>query len=85
MSRGAREGESVRRLSSYVDSIFRGAKPGDLVVDFPARSDLVINLKAAKAIGLVFPETLITGAAGTTVRAFTNFYCEEVPKQAARR
>jgi putative tryptophan/tyrosine transport system substrate-binding protein len=62
MSCGANEGESVRRLSSYVDSILRGAKPGDLVVDFPTRSDLVINLKAAKAIGLVFPQTLITVA-----------------------
>jgi ABC-type uncharacterized transport system substrate-binding protein len=62
MSCGANEGESVRRLSSYVDSILRGAKPGDLVVDFPTRSDLAINLKAAKAIGLEFPQTLISVA-----------------------
>jgi putative tryptophan/tyrosine transport system substrate-binding protein len=62
MSYSVNQDEQVRRLSSHVDRILRGAKPGDLPVEYPTRFDLVINLKAAKALGLTIPETLLATA-----------------------
>ena len=41
-----------RRSASYVDRIFKGAKPADLPVQQPTRYDLAINLKTAKTLGL---------------------------------
>jgi putative ABC transport system substrate-binding protein len=51
-----------RRSSDFVDRILRGAKVSDLPVEFPTKFELVINLKAAKAIGLTIPESLLLRA-----------------------
>ena len=52
----------IRRAASYVDRILRGEKPGDLPVQFPAKYEMAVNLKTAKALGLTIPETLLATA-----------------------
>ena len=54
--------EMYRHAASYVDRILRGARPGELAIEQPARFELVVNLKAAKALGLTFPQSLLLRA-----------------------
>jgi putative ABC transport system substrate-binding protein len=54
--------EQVREAASYVDRILRGANPGALPVQLPTKYELVINLKAAKALGLTIPPSVLTRA-----------------------
>ena len=61
-SYGIDQRESYRRGASYVDRILKGAKPGDLPIEFPTRIELTINLKTAKALGLDLPPSLVTRA-----------------------
>ena len=59
---GANGEELFRNAAAYVHKILKGAKPGDLPIEQPTKFDLVVNLKAAKAIGLTIPQALLLRA-----------------------
>jgi putative tryptophan/tyrosine transport system substrate-binding protein len=62
ISYGPNTEEGFRPAAHYADRILRGEKPADLPVQLPSKYDLVINLKAAKALGLVMPPTVLARA-----------------------
>ena len=62
MSYGPRLTDNFRRAATYVDKIFKGAKPADLPVEQPTIFELVINGKTAKALGLKIPQSLLISA-----------------------
>jgi putative ABC transport system substrate-binding protein len=62
ISYGANEIDLYRRAAEYADRILRGAKPADLPVQAPTNFQLAVNLKAAKALGLIVPNTLLVSA-----------------------
>jgi putative ABC transport system substrate-binding protein len=62
LSYGVDQVDDLRRAASYVDRILRGAKPGDLPVQFPTKFEMVVNLKTAKALGLPVPPSILLRA-----------------------
>ena len=59
MSYGTDYVEQFRRAATYVDKILKGAKPADLPVEQPSKFEFVVNLKAAKQIGLTIPQSML--------------------------
>jgi ABC-type uncharacterized transport system substrate-binding protein len=62
MSYGADVEDSYRQIAWYVDRILKGAKPADLAVQQPIKFEFIINLKAAKQIGLTIPPNVLARA-----------------------
>ncbi len=59
MSYGASAADAYRRGGIYVGRILKGAKPTDLPVELPSKYELVFNLGAAKALGIMVPPQLL--------------------------
>ena len=62
MSYGPSLAAQSLRAATYVDKIFKGAKPADLPVEQPTKFEMVINAKTAKALGLKIPQSLLISA-----------------------
>jgi putative ABC transport system substrate-binding protein len=62
MTYGASLRESFRRSTTYVDKILKGVKPGDLPIEQATEFHLIINLRAAKEIGLTIPQSVLQRA-----------------------
>ena len=59
---GVNRNDLYRRAATYVDKIFKGAKPADLPVEQPIKFEFIVNLKAAKQIGLTIPPKVLARA-----------------------
>jgi putative tryptophan/tyrosine transport system substrate-binding protein len=62
LSYGVSQTEAIRRMAPYIDKILKGAKPGDLPVEKIDRSELIVNLKTARAIGVTVPAEVLKRA-----------------------
>ena len=62
ISYGVNLSENFHRSATYVNKILKGAKPGDLPVEFPNTLELIVNNKAAKALGLDIPPSVLARA-----------------------
>ena len=62
MSYGVNDLDLFRRAATYVDKILKGTKPADLPVEQPMKFEFIINLKAAKQIGLTIPPNVLVRA-----------------------
>ncbi len=62
MSYGANMADLYRRAATFVDKILKGTKPADLPVEQPRKSNLVVNLKTAKRLGLMIPPEVLIQA-----------------------
>ena len=62
MAFGAAPTQYLTMTAGYIDRILKGAKPGDLSIEQPTRFELTLNLKAAKALDLTLPQTLLLRA-----------------------
>jgi putative ABC transport system substrate-binding protein len=63
MSYGANQRDVYVHLATYADRVLRGSKPGDLPIERPTRFELVLNLKTARALGVLIPQSLVLTAA----------------------
>lgn len=62
MTYGGNYADVYRRAATFVDKIFKGAKPADIPMQQPTQFELVVNLKTAKALGLTIPPSLLLQA-----------------------